>query len=177
MAGGPGGKMRTRSSVAGPVDIGPTVMTMRHVFEELFADAGTRLEDHVTLHADTILARHWWPDGSSLDLHADPGLSATAIRDFAGPKAEREFRRFSDKARRLFEAFDAPVMQEPAPKLGALTAHVMKTPALIPAMAPGLTLAQKVAVAVLRPTIAAAIRTVRDLCRRVALPQPPRSSA
>ena len=116
---------------------------MRHVFEELFADAGTRLEDHVTLHADTILARHWWPDGSSLDLHADPGLSATAIRDFAGPKAEREFRRFSDKARRLFEAFDAPVMQEPAPKLGALTAHVMKTPALIPAMAPGLTLAQK----------------------------------
>jgi 1-hydroxycarotenoid 3,4-desaturase len=143
MAGGPGGKMRTRSSVAGPVDIGPTVMTMRHVFDELFAEAGTRLEDHVTLHADTILARHWWPDGSSLDLHADPELSATAIRDFAGPKAESAFRRFSDKARRLFEAFDGPVMQEPVPKLGALTAHVMRTPALIPAMAPGLTLAQK----------------------------------
>jgi 1-hydroxycarotenoid 3,4-desaturase len=40
-----------------------------------------------------------------------------AVRDFAGRKAEAQFRRFSDKARRLFEAFDAPVMQEPTPKL------------------------------------------------------------
>jgi 1-hydroxycarotenoid 3,4-desaturase len=142
MADGPGGKMRTRESVAGPVDIGPTVMTMRNVFEDLFTEVGERLEDHVTLHADTILARHWWRDGSMLDLHADPDLSAMAVRDFAGRKAEAEFRRFSDKARRLYETFDAPVMQEPAPKLAALTAHVMKAPSLIPSMAPGLTLAQ-----------------------------------
>jgi 1-hydroxycarotenoid 3,4-desaturase len=142
MANGPGGKMRTRDSAAGPVDIGPTVMTMRHVFEDLFAEAGERLEDHVTLHADTVLARHWWRDGSTLDLHADPDLSAAAVRDFAGPKAEAEFRSFSGKARRLFDTFDAPVMQEPAPKLGALTAHVMNAPSLIPSMAPGLTLAQ-----------------------------------
>jgi 1-hydroxycarotenoid 3,4-desaturase len=142
MAPGPGGKMRTRDSVAGPVDIGPTVMTMRDVFEEMFAEVGERLQDHVTLHADTVLARHRWRDGSTLDLHANAELSAEAVRDFAGARAEAEFRRFSDKARRLFEAFDGPVMQEPAPKLAALTAHVMKAPGLIPSMAPGLTLAQ-----------------------------------
>ncbi len=142
MADGPGGKMRTRESVAGPVDIGPTVMTMRHVFEELFAEAGETLDDHVTLHPDTVLARHWWRDGSTLDLHADPELSATAVRKFAGEKAEGEFRRFSKKAQRLFETFDAPVMQEPTPRLGALTSHVLGSPSLIPSMAPGLTLAQ-----------------------------------
>ncbi|MFW5655004.1 MAG: 1-hydroxycarotenoid 3,4-desaturase CrtD [Roseicyclus sp.] len=141
-APGPGGKMRTRDSVAGPVDIGPTVLTMRHVFEELFASVGERLADHVTLHPDTILARHWWRDGSCLDLHSDPDRSAAAVRDFAGPRAEREFRAFSGTARRLFEAFDAPVMREPRPDLVALTALVMARPGLIPAMAPGLTLAQ-----------------------------------
>jgi 1-hydroxycarotenoid 3,4-desaturase len=143
MAEGPGGKMRTRASVAGPVHIGPTVMTMRHVFEDLFHDIGEQLADHVTLHSDTVLARHWWRDGTTLDLHNDPDLSAVAVRSFAGTKAESEFRRFSHKARRLFEAFDAPVMQEPSPRLGALAVHVMKTPGLIPSMAPGLTLAQK----------------------------------
>ncbi len=58
----PGGKMRTTPSVAGPVDIGPTVLTMRPVFEALFAELGERLEDHVTLHRNQLLARHWWRD-------------------------------------------------------------------------------------------------------------------
>jgi 1-hydroxycarotenoid 3,4-desaturase len=54
----------------------------------------------------------------TLDLHADPELSAQRPSAISpGAKAEAEFRRFSDKARRLFEAFDGPVMQEPAPKL------------------------------------------------------------
>jgi 1-hydroxycarotenoid 3,4-desaturase len=142
MAPGPGGKMRTRESAAGPIDIGPTVMTMRDVFEDLFSEVGERLADHVTLHADTILARHFWRDGSTLDLHADPELSAQAVRDFAGAKAEAQFRRFGDKARRLFEAFDGPVMREPTPSLGALSAHVLASPRLVPSMAPGLSLAQ-----------------------------------
>ncbi len=36
-------------SVAGPVDAGPTVLTMRPVFDELFADVGETLDDHLTL--------------------------------------------------------------------------------------------------------------------------------
>lgn len=141
----PGGKMRTLPSQAGPVDAGPTVLTMRGVFDALFADAGTRLEDHVTLIPQDILARHWWPDGSRLDLHANPDASATAIRAFAGPRAEREFRAFSKRAAQLFKAFDAPMMQAPAPSLSALSGYVMRNPSLIPAMAPQSTLADMLA--------------------------------
>lgn len=137
----PGGKMRTVPSAAGPVDAGPTVLTMRPVFDALFAEAGARLEDHVTLIAQDILARHWWPDGSSLDLHADPAASAAAIRAFAGARAEREFVAFSKRAAQLFKAFDAPMMQAAEPSLSAVTAHVMRNPALIPAMAPHSSLA------------------------------------
>ncbi len=116
-ADGPGGKLRTVPSVAGPVDAGPTVLTMLPVFEALFSDANEALSDHITLTKQSLLARHWWPDGSSLDLFADAEASAIAIRDFAGPRAEREFRAFQRKTRRLFDAFEAPVMQSAKPGL------------------------------------------------------------
>ena len=142
---GPGGKMRTVGSAAGPVDAGPTVMTMRHVFDELFESAGTSLDAFVTLHQEPLLARHWWPDGSTLDLFADPERSAAAVRAFGGPRAERDFRRFSARCARLFDAFDAPVLRAERPTFGGLAAHVIKRPRLIPAMAPLSTLAASLA--------------------------------
>jgi 1-hydroxycarotenoid 3,4-desaturase len=137
----PGGKMRSVASPAGPIDAGPTVMTMRHVFDDLFAFCGERLDDHVTLHGEDILARHFWPDGSTLDLHADAEASAAAVAAFAGARAERQFRAFMTRAARLFEAFEGPMMLAPAPDRRTLTAHVLRMPRLIPAMAPLSTLA------------------------------------
>jgi len=138
----PGGKMRTLPSAAGPVDAGPTVLTMRPVFEALFADVGTRLEDHVTLQAETVLARHWWADGSSLDLHADPDASAQAVRGLAGPVGEAEFRAFCARAARLYHGFDAPMMRNPTPRLTRLVLSVLGNPRLIPAMGGTATLAE-----------------------------------
>ncbi|MBY4894254.1 phytoene desaturase [Rhodobacteraceae bacterium N5(2021)] len=142
-ADGPGGKMRTVPSHAGPVDIGPTVLTMRPVFESLFADVGERLEDHVTLHRDPLLARHFWRDGSTLDLFDDPDASVEAVRVFAGNRAASQFARFAASAKTLYDAFDGPIMQSAAPALGPLTAHVLRNPRLIPAMMPGLSLARR----------------------------------
>ncbi|PWR02980.1 methoxyneurosporene dehydrogenase [Meridianimarinicoccus roseus] len=153
-AAGPGGKMRTLPSDAGPVDAGPTVLTMRHVFDDLFEASGARLDDHVTLRRQEILARHWWPDGATLDLHADPEASAAAVRGFAGPRAEKEFRRFSQRAARLFAAFDAPMMRTAQPSVATLTRKVMAQPALIPLMAPNSSLAQVLAKAFSDPRLA-----------------------
>ncbi|MFK7743695.1 MAG: 1-hydroxycarotenoid 3,4-desaturase CrtD [Roseobacter sp.] len=131
-----GGKIRTLPSDAGPVDAGPTVLTLRHVFDDLFACAGARLSDHVTLIPQKILARHFWPDGSQLDLHADPMRSRDAIAAFAGAKAADEFAGFHKRTAQLFHAFDAPMMQAPEPGMAALVPHVLKQPQLIRAMAP-----------------------------------------
>jgi 1-hydroxycarotenoid 3,4-desaturase len=84
---GPGGKMRALPSEAGPVDAGPTVLTLRGVFDALFASIGERLEDHIELVPQEILARHFWPDGSALDLFADETRSRAAIHAFAGARA------------------------------------------------------------------------------------------
>ncbi|MCR9126819.1 MAG: phytoene desaturase family protein [Rhodobacteraceae bacterium] len=136
-----GGKIRTLPSDAGPVDAGPTVLTMRHVFDDLFASAGARLDDHVRLFRQDILARHFWRDGSTLDLFADPEASAAAIRSFAGPRAEADFRAFNRRCAQLFDAFDAPMMRAAAPTPGALARHVMRHPTLLPKMAPLSTMA------------------------------------
>ncbi len=137
-----GGKMRTLPSAAGPVDAGPTVLTMRPVFEDLFAALGERLEDHLTLHRQSMIARHFWPDGSRLDLFDDPARNDTAIHAFAGAQAAHQFRAFSSRARALFKAFDSPMMQTPAPSLLPLVAHVAARPWLAKKMAPLSTLAK-----------------------------------
>jgi 1-hydroxycarotenoid 3,4-desaturase len=144
-AAGPGGKMRTLPSPAGPVDAGPTVMTMRWVFEALFAEVGERLEAHVGLHPEPLLARHWWRDGSTLDLFTDPEASAAAIRGFAGPRAEAEFRAFDAEAAALFAAFDAPMMRAGRPDLGRLALAALARPRLWPALGPFATLARRLA--------------------------------
>uniref|UniRef100_UPI00273EF592 1-hydroxycarotenoid 3,4-desaturase CrtD n=1 Tax=unclassified Roseovarius TaxID=2614913 RepID=UPI00273EF592 len=136
----PGGKMRTIPSPAGPVDAGPTVLTMRPVFEKLFTDLGERLEDHVTLVRQRIIARHFWKDGSILDLHDTRENNIEAIRAFAGAREANNFRRFDTHARTLFEAFEAPVMQSPTPSLSKLVAYVARHPRLLPKLSPFATL-------------------------------------
>lgn len=143
--GTPGGKMRTVPSVAGPVDAGPTVLTMKHVFEALFAETGSALSDHVTLTQENTLARHFWRDGTTLDLRADTDASRDQVEQTFGRKAAREFTTFHTQTAKLFEAFDAPMMRTAAPSLMSMTAQIMRRPHLIPAMAPHRTMAQNLA--------------------------------
>ena len=139
-----GGKMRQVPSAAGPIDAGPTVVTMRHVFDELFQTLGLRLEDHVTLTQDDILARHFWPDGSALDFHANLEETLSAIDRFSGSKARGEFLKFHQDTAALFSAFEGPMMLRADPRQTDLTLTVLKSPHLLRAMAPHQTLAQAI---------------------------------
>lgn len=141
-AAGPGGKMRTMPSDAGPVDAGPTVLTLRAVFDDLFALAGERLDDYLTLIPQPLLARHWWPDGSRLDLFGDVDASADAIAAFAGPAEAAAFRRFHTATAALYAAFQAPVMLAPRPDVAAILKAALASPRLWPAVMPGVSLDQ-----------------------------------
>lgn len=136
----PGGKARALPSAAGPVDCGPTVLTLRHVFDDLFALAGQRLEDHITLIPQPVLARHWWDGSPPLDLFPQRDANIEAIRAFAGPREAQAFARFDAQAEALFQAFDAPVMQSARPDLAAIARASLRQPRLWPALLPGMTL-------------------------------------
>lgn len=107
----PGGKLRPVCVGDAWLDAGPTVFTMRGAFEELFANAGERLEDHLRLRPVERLARHAWADGGQLDLFADPRRSAEAIGEFAGPEEARRFRAFCRRAAEIHDTLDATFMR------------------------------------------------------------------
>ncbi len=108
---GPGGKARQLPVDGVMIDAGPTVFTMRDVFDALFDACGASLDDHVRVKPMTILARHAWSDGSTLDLHADPAVSEANIAAFAGGAAADGYRRFCKEAKRLHDALDAPFLR------------------------------------------------------------------
>ena len=141
----PGGKMRTVPSDAGPVDAGPTVLTLRAVFDDLFAVAGERLDDHLTLLPQPLLARHWWPDGSRLDLFSDLHANAAAISAFAGASEATGFLRFHAATAALYAAFEGPVMHAPKPDIVAIFKAAISSPKLWPALSPGVSLDQFIA--------------------------------
>lgn len=66
-----GGKMGQFEANGYRWDTGPSVITMRHVFEDLFAAAGRRLEDYLTLQPLEPLTRYFYSDGVILDATAN----------------------------------------------------------------------------------------------------------
>ena len=103
-----GGKARSVPVDGASVDAGPTVLTMAWVFDALLEPLRTRLDERVDLQPLDVLARHRWPDGSMLDLHADPEESAEAIAAFAGEREADAYRRFLTRARQTYELVEAP---------------------------------------------------------------------
>lgn len=110
-----GGKMRRVGSHDALMDAGPTVLTMRDVFDDLFLHAGSQLADHLTLHALHTLARHYWPDGSQLDLFADAQQSAAAIAQFAGAQDALGFERWMTHAQQIWSTVEGPFVRSPRP--------------------------------------------------------------
>lgn len=116
-APGPGGKMREVEVEGARVAGGPTVFTMRWIFEGLFADAGDSLSARLGLEPATTLARHWWRAGGELDLFADVARSADAIGDFAGAAEARGYREFCARSERIYRTLAGPFIasQRPSP--------------------------------------------------------------
>jgi 1-hydroxycarotenoid 3,4-desaturase len=114
----PGGKMRQVMAGPGPgapVDAGPTVFTMRWVFDELFAAAGETFTGRVQLHPLHTLARHAWKPGENLDLFADKTETADAIGRFAGAANARGYLGFSSRAQRIYDSLEKPFLRAQQP--------------------------------------------------------------
>jgi phytoene desaturase len=74
-----GGKMGQWQQDGYRWDTGPSVITMRHVFDDLFASAGRRLEEYLTLLPLDPLTRYFYPDGTRLDATSDWSRMAAQI--------------------------------------------------------------------------------------------------
>jgi len=117
----PGGKMREVKVGGTFIDAGPTVFTMRWVFESLFSDAGSNLTDALSLEKAEVLARHAWrgenAPPTTLDLYADIEASVNAIGDFASAKDAEGYRLFCARSKAIYQTLKDSYIasQRPSP--------------------------------------------------------------
>lgn len=121
---GPGGKLRQLRVDGQDIDSGPTVFTMRWVFDELFDSLGLSLDQELRLQPLNVLARHWWDDGSAMDLYADPAQSFDAVGNLAGLDEARRFRDFCLQAHAVYRTLERPYIRQSAPTPWGLTRDV-----------------------------------------------------
>mgnify|MGYP001180606161 FL=1 len=122
----PGGKMHTREVDDLSVDGGPTVLTMRSVFEQLFEDAGTSLSDSLTLLDSPVIARHAWSDGGLLDLFPDRERSRHSIEQFAGSDNAAGFDRLYTQSEKIHRALSSTFMEATKPSPLTLVGRVLR---------------------------------------------------
>ena len=123
-AAGPGGKMREVDAGGRAVDAGPTVFTMRWIFDALFRDAGTSVADELVLTEASLLARHAWTTGGTLDLHADIEASADAIATFANGREADAYRRFCTDSADIFSTLKHSFIAAQKPSMLGLVSRV-----------------------------------------------------
>ena len=128
-----GGKMSEITAQGFRFDTGPSVITMRGVFEDLFRAANRRLEDYLTLLPVEPLTRYFWADGcratsrhgSRLDLSRDLPKTAAQISALE-PRDLEGYLDFLAEAARLHRITGPVFTYGPPPSLASLKKVTLK---------------------------------------------------
>lgn len=97
----PGGRAYVYNDQGFVFDGGPTVVTAPFLFEELFALAGRRMEDYLTLVPVTPFYRIRFHDGRVFDYTGDADQMAEEVHKFS-PEDVDGYRRFVAESERIF---------------------------------------------------------------------------
>jgi len=100
-----GGKLAAYERDGYTFDIGPSLVTLPYLFDEVFRTAGTTLDEQVELvRLDPQFVYHW-PDGSSLFVPDGDDDTAAAFDEFA-PGSGEQWRAFDARGRRIWDVAD-----------------------------------------------------------------------
>lgn len=96
-----GGKLNVLKERGYSFDLGPSILTLPHIFARLFERSGRKLEDYIRLRALRPHWRNFFEDGKVIDLHPDSDRMAEEARK-AGEDPEN-VRRFLEYSERLYD--------------------------------------------------------------------------
>ena len=97
-----GGKLGSLTEAGYTFDLGPTLFTMPHLFDEVFRLAGSSLASQVEMTRLDPQFRYRWPDGSTLDVPNDPERLLDHVESFA-PDDGGSWIDFEHHARQIWE--------------------------------------------------------------------------
>lgn len=117
-----GGKLNVLTQEGFSFDLGPSILTLPHIFEQLFARGGRRLADYVSLQA---LRPHWrnrFEDGTELDLYPTAAETRAANPTLTA-RDEQDLQAFLDYSRALYEACRPSYLEAGLDTLGEMVRH------------------------------------------------------
>lgn len=95
-----GGKLNVMEKQGFTFDMGPSILTMPHIFRNLFEQAGRKLEDYVDIETVEPHWRNFFEDGTVFDLSSDPDRMQNELRKL-DEKSVAEFEQFMAYAKKL----------------------------------------------------------------------------
>jgi len=111
----PGGKMRLLSDGGRAMDAGPTVFTLKPIFEEAFATVGLDFDSCVPTEQAQRLARHAWDSSETFDLNANIEDATDAVHDFFGGDEAQGFTRFCKDSARVWNSLKRDFVRSSKP--------------------------------------------------------------
>lgn len=99
----PGGRAGRLEMGGYSFDTGPTVLTMPDLIEDAFAALGEDYRHWLDLIPLDPAYRAFYPDGSTMDVFADPERMAAEIEDQIGADEAAGYRRFVDYVGRMYQ--------------------------------------------------------------------------
>lgn len=107
-----GGKVAELDEAGFRFDLGPTLLTLPELYDDVFRLAGTTLADEVDLVRLDPQVRYHWRDGSSLEIPDDPTATAAAIEQFS-PGAGSEWTAFAQHAEKVWGVSERTFLSGP----------------------------------------------------------------
>ena len=101
-----GGKLNILKKDGFTFDLGPSILTMPHIFDQLFAAVGKNRADYVQFQPVDPHWRNFFEDGTVIDLSPDQETMKSEL-DKLGPKVVGEFERFMAYSKKLCRITEA----------------------------------------------------------------------
>ena len=95
-----GGKLNILEKDGFSFDLGPSILTMPHIFENLFSRAGKNMADYVQIEKVEPHWRNFFPDGMTIDLCEDADQQRRELEKL-GQETWGEFQRFMTYSKKL----------------------------------------------------------------------------
>jgi diapolycopene oxygenase len=100
-----GGKLNVLSKQGYTFDLGPSILTLPHIFERLFQRSGRKMADYIPLRPLRPHWRNFFEDGTVLDLVPEEARMAEELRKVGqDPQRFKEFLAYAD---RLYDLVNA----------------------------------------------------------------------
>jgi len=117
-------------------DTGPSLVTMPHVFEDLFAATGG-WPDGLSFTPLDPLARYRFADGTVLDASSDLDEHCDRLDEALGAGSGDDWRAFTTRAERIWAASRTPFLESPLAGPRTIARLAVRQPRDIAAISPG----------------------------------------